>query len=51
MLLSIIGFILCVLGGGIIGSVVGHLDGNAKEAILSCLAIICLVVGTMVVML
>ena len=51
MLLSIIGFILCVLGGGIIGGVVAQIDGNTKETILSCLAIICLVIGTTAVVL
>ena len=51
MLLSIIGFILCVLGGGIIGGVVAQIDNNAKEMILSWLAIICLMIGTTAVVL
>lgn len=51
MLLSIIGFILCVLGGGIIGGVVRQRDNSNRGLALSCLAILCLIIGTMAVML
>lgn len=51
MLLNIIGFILCALGGGIIGGVVGRRDNSNRGLALSCLAILCLIIGTMAVML
>ena len=51
MLLDIIGYALCALGGGIIGRIVGKRDDSTKTLILSCFAVICLIAGTMVVML
>ena len=47
MLLNIIGFMLCALGGGIIGGVVGRRDNSNRGLALSCLAILCLIIGTM----
>ena len=51
MLLNIIGFMLCALGGGIIGGVVAKTHGNTRELALSSFAILCLIIGTMAVML
>ena len=51
MLLNIIGYALCALGGGIIGRIVGQRDDSTKALALSCFAIICLMAGTMAVML
>lgn len=51
MLLNIIGYTLCALGGGIIGKIVGQRDDSTKTLVLSCFAIICLMVGTMAVVL
>ena len=51
MLLDIIGFMLCALGGGIIGRIVGQRDDSTKTLVLSCFAIICLIAGTMAVVL
>ena len=51
MLLNIIGYALCALGGGIIGRIVGQRDDSTKTLILSCFAIICLVAGAMAVVL
>ena len=51
MLLDIIGYTLCALGGGIIGGVVGQRDNSNRGLALSCLAILCLILGTMGVML
>ena len=51
MLLNIIGFMLCALGGGIIGGVVAKRDDSTRTLVLSCFAIICLMVGTMAVVL
>lgn len=47
MLLNIIGYALCALGGGIIGGVVGRRDNSNRGLVLSCLAILCLIIGTM----
>ena len=47
MLLNIIGYALCALGGGIIGGVVAKTNNNTRGLILSCFAIICLIAGTM----
>ena len=46
MLLNIIGYMLCALGGGIIGGVVGKRDNSNRGLALSCLAILCLIIGT-----
>ena len=51
MLLNIIGYTLCALGGGIIGRIVGRRDDSTKTLILSCFASICLMAGTMAVVL
>lgn len=51
MLLDIIGFVLCALGGGIVGKVVAQKDNSTKGLALSCLAIACLIFGTMAVVL
>ena len=51
MLLDIIGFVLCALGGGIVGRVVAQRNDNINGLALSCLAVICLIVGTMAVVL
>ena len=50
MLLDIIGYALCALGGGIIGRIVGKRDDSTRTLILSCFAMLCLIIGTMVVM-
>ena len=50
MLLDIIGYMLCALGGGIIGGVVAKTNGNTREIALSSFAMLCLIIGTMVVM-
>ena len=47
MLLDIIGFMLCALGGGILGGVVGQRDNSNRGLALSCLALLCLIIGTM----
>ena len=46
MLLDIIGYMLCALGGGIIGGVVGRRDNSNRGLALSCLALLCLIIGT-----
>ena len=51
MLLNFVGYALCALGGGIIGRIIGQRDDSTSTLALSCFAIICLMVGTMVVML
>ena len=51
MLLDIIGFVLCALGGGIVGKVVAQRNDNISGLALSCVAIICLIIGTMAVVL
>ena len=51
MLLNIIGYALCALGGGIIGRIVGKRDDSTRTLVLSCLAVICLIAGTMAVVL
>ena len=51
MLLDVIGYILCALGGGIIGGIVAKTNGNTRELALSSFAMLCLIIGTMVVML
>ena len=47
MLLNIIGYALCALGGAIISRIVGKRDDSTKTLILSCFAVICLIAGTM----
>ena len=51
MWLNIIGFILCLLGGGMITKVVAQIDNNTREVILSCFAIIFLMIGAMAMIL
>ena len=51
MLLNFVGYILCALGGGILGGVVVQRDNSNRGLALSCLALLCLIIGTMVVML
>ena len=51
MWLNIIGFILCSLGGGMISKVVARIDDNDKEVILSCFAIIFIMIGAMAMVL
>lgn len=60
MLLDIIGFVLCALGGGIVGRVVAQRNNSTRGLALSCLAVICLItclavicliIGTMAVVL
>ena len=47
MLLNVVGYMLCALGGGIIGRVVGRRDNSNKGLALSCLALLCRIIGTM----
>lgn len=47
MLLNVVGYMLCVLGGGIIGGVVAKTKNGTRELALSCLAVLCLIIGTM----
>ena len=51
MLLDIIGYILCALGGGIIGGIVAKTNGNTREIALSSFAMLCLIIGVMAVVL
>ena len=51
MLLNIIGYALCALGGGIIGRIIGQRDDSTGTLILACFAIICLMAGVMAVVL
>ena len=51
MLLNVVGYMLCALGGGIIGGVVGRRDSSNRGLTLSSFAILCLIIGTMAVML
>lgn len=51
MLLDFIGYMLCALGGGIIGRIVGQRDGSIGVLALSCFATLCLMIGTVAVML
>lgn len=51
MLLNIIGYALCALGGGIIGRIVGRRDNSTRTLVLPCFAIICLMAGAMAVVL
>ena len=51
MLLNIIGYALCALGGGIIGKIIGQRDDSTRTLVLSCFAIKCLMAGTMAVVL
>lgn len=51
MLLNVVGYALCALGGGIIGKIIGQRDDSTRTLVLSCFAIICLMVGTMSVVL
>ena len=51
MLLNIIGYALCALGGGIIGKIIGQRDDSTSTLVLSCFAIICLMAGAMAVVL
>ena len=51
MWLNIIGFMLCILGGGMITKVVARIDNNTREVILSCFAIIFLMIGAMAMIL
>ena len=51
MWLNVVGFILCLLGGGMIIKVVAQIDNNTREVILSCFAIICLMFGAMAMIL
>lgn len=47
MLLNVVGYMLCALGSGIIGGVVGRRDNSNRRLALSCLAVTCLIIGTM----
>ena len=47
MLLNVVGYMLCASGGGIIGVVVGRRDNSNRGLALSCLSILCLIIGTM----
>ena len=51
MLLNIIGYALCALGGGIIGRIIGQRDDSTGTLVLACFAIICLMAGVMAVVL
>ena len=46
MLLKVVGYMLCALGGGILGGVVGRRDNSNKGLALSCFALLCLIIGT-----
>ena len=51
MLLNVVGYMLCALSGSIIGRVVGLRDNSNKGLALSCFAILCLIIGTIAVVL
>lgn len=55
MFIDIIGFIFCAIGGGIIGKTMAKSNYTprelARELAMSGIAMLCLIFGTMVVML
>ena len=51
MLLNIIGYALCALVDSIKNKIKKQRDDSTRTLVLSCFAIICLIAGTMVVML
>lgn len=51
MFIDIIGFIFCAIGGCIIGTTMAKGDYTPRELAMSSMAIICVIFGTMVVML
>ena len=51
MLLDIIGYMLCALGGGIIGGVVAKTNNSTRGLVLSCFAIIFIMIGAMAMVL
>lgn len=51
MFIDIIGFIFCATGGGIIGTTMAKGNYTPRELAMSSMAIICIIFGTMVVML
>lgn len=51
MLIDVIGFIFCAIGGGIIGKAMAKGNHTSRELAMSGIAILCLIFGTTVVML
>ena len=51
MFIDIIGFIFCAMGGGIIGKTMAKGNYAPRELAMSSMAIICIIFGTMMVML
>ena len=51
MFIDIIGFIFCAIGGGIIGRTMAIGNYAPRELAMSGIAMLCLIFGTMVVML
>lgn len=51
MFIDIIGFIFCAMGGGIIGKTMARGNYTPRELAMSSMAIICIIFGTMMVML
>ena len=51
MFIDIIVFVFCAIGGGIIGKTMAKGDYTPRELAMSGIAIICIIFGTMVVML
>lgn len=51
MLIDIIGFIFCAVGGGIIGKTMANGNYTTRELAMSCIAMLCLIFGTMAVVL
>ena len=51
MFIDIIGFVFCAIGGGIIGRTMAKGNYASRELAMSGIAMLCLIFGTMVVML
>ena len=51
MFIDIIGFVFCAVGGGIIGRTMAKGNYAPRELAMSGIAMLCLIFGTMVVML
>ena len=51
MFIDIIGVVFCAIGGGIIGRTMAKCNYAPRELAMSGIAMLCLIFGTMVVML